>query len=294
MPGFYRQFVFALLTSFAVAASGHKQPLDIQVDVISHAGHAAEVLTMEERRSGMPVYSLDFQIHHKAAYLRKLLAELARDTKDEEKGKRRSKARVLVIGHSIGCLIASKLAAQSEFDDVDKFVLLMPVIQWVEQGLSPLVQHFGITPAGLVVLGHLVDRMPDSLMRFLVDAQMTAVDHCEWKDVVLTGLCRTVIHNVFYMTRTEVKNVRDLPLHLLGAGALARMFFIFSPDNDNYTPPHLIAKMVECVPEAEVAYLPSFVPHAFVQSLESIHHVVGVITDFMHKKALFSTQISCL
>ena len=274
LPLFYRNFGLTFLRMFPDAL--------VQMDIIGHAGHVKRAMTAREAAAGSPVYSLRFQIEHKAHYLRSLIRNLHPST------------RLVLVGHSIGCFVIAELFSRDEFRDAcAHLIFLMPTVQWLEAGLSPFIKHVAIKPTGLRLIGHLAEHLPKPLLRQLLSLQGDEGHASQaQKEIILDAfLCRTVIHNVFYMARTEVRDVRDLPLHLLSPQLVEKSFFMFTP-SDPYTPVELVHDMTRQIPSIRAEYLPARVPHAFVGCDESIRDVCLMIYSFLSTKGYFLKPIS--
>ena len=260
-PTFYRQFVLTLLSSLGSTPA--------RIEVVGHAGHSRGALSRAEADEGGPVYSLDFQTEHKARYVGSLVSGLHRST------------RLVLLGHSIGGLIAARLAVRGELEShVGRVVHLMSTVQRLEEGLHPLIRHFALSRPGLFSMGVMARLVPLSVLQACLaarasDPQDPAAQ--QQNAFILHGfLSRTVIHNVLYMARTEVRDVVELPLALFPPQAVRRSLFLFAPE-DPYTPPHLIARLAQAIPDARILQTSPEVPHAFVGCRDAIIQVCMMI-----------------
>ncbi|KAG5855998.1 hypothetical protein ANANG_G00003060 [Anguilla anguilla] len=157
--GFYRTFLQTVHQAF-----GRRHP----VWAVSHAGHCAPPGSMRMTTAGSPgmqiedVFGLNGQVEHKLAFLREHVPR---------------EAKLVLIGHSIGCYIIIEMMKRDPELQVLKSVLLFPTIERMAvtpQGrvMTPVLRrlrHVAYLPVFLLSL------LPQSLQATVVKVALRAV-----------------------------------------------------------------------------------------------------------------------
>ena len=209
-------------------------------------------------------FSLEDQVDHKLAYI------------EQEAAERKS---LILIGHSIGCLVVLKMLQHLNPVRVKKVILLFPVIERVS--LSPRALSWQsylwsfLQGPFLFVVGMIFKLTPSFMWTYFWKYYFCAtplghLDHLTEGMMVLNEKC---MYNLLQYARYEMKRINDPPLDLIGKNIHKTVFYYGVKDHWNVD--SCYKDMVARYP-GKVHLLPSHVPHSFVV------HASDEVADIVH------------
>ena len=230
-----------------------------EVSVVSHAGHSpghAKTTNTENEVEMQPSardwYSLEDQIAHKMAFLKK------HENKDS----------LYLVGHSIGCWIVLQMLRQLEPSRVKKVVLLFPTVEKMSvtpngQKMAPLFTAWR-TPFTAMIW--LISFVPNWFKQYALSwyFHTTPQDHLEHVVQATININSKCMYNILCMADQEMKEVVEPPLEIIDNN-IDKLAFYYGAD-DKWTLTSCYEDMKYRHPDKDINLCKSNFPHAFVES----------------------------
>ena len=249
------------VVSHAGHSPGHIRPLEGQRPAQS-APSSAEYAVKESEKDW---YSLEDQIAHKMAYLRKHAS---------------GKDSLFLVGHSIGSWMILKMLQELEPRRVKKVALLFPTIEKMSvtpngQKLSPL---FTTLRRPFTALVWLLSTFPNFFRRFLLNRYFhtTPPEHVEHMAEATMNINSRSMYNILRMAHQELADVVDPPLQVIDEHM--DKIVIYYGVGDRWNVESCFDDMTARYPDMDVHLCPNGFPHAFVECASN------EMAEFVHSK----------
>ena len=221
------------------------------VSVLSQAGHSPGLIKPVDSL-GRDWYSLEDQIDHKMAYVKKQAAD---------------KGVLYLVGHSIGCYIALQMLKQLPPSKVKKVILLFPAMERLAltpngKFWAPLCTTFRYPVVGLITLfSWLPDALKRALFKMYYSAVQTPPEHVKHMIQATMNLTGPSFYNILCMAHQELEEV-ELPVDSISEN-IDKLVFYYGSD-DSWTLKSCYEDMAERFPDRDVNLCTSGYMHAFV------------------------------
>ncbi|XP_064159510.1 lipid droplet-associated hydrolase isoform X2 [Anguilla rostrata] len=263
--GFYRTFLQTVHQAF-----GRRHP----VWAVSHAGHCAPPGSMRMTTAGSPgmqiedVFGLNGQVEHKLAFLREHVPR---------------EAKLVLIGHSIGCYIIIEMMKRDPELQVLKSVLLFPTIERMAvtpQGrvMTPVLRQLRYV-AYLPVF--LLSLLPQSLQATVVKVALRAV-RCLDLSVIPAALSLFNVDcaaNAMYMGSQEMVQVLGRDDSTIRQN-LDKLIFYYGA-TDSWCPVQYYQDVRADFPRGNIRLCGKGYRHAFV--LDAGAEVAAMVTEWVRQ-----------
>lgn len=230
------------------------------VSVVSHAGHSpghskddsnVESGIDLEVHSSSDWYSLEDQIAHKIAFLRKY----------------EGRQSLYLVGHSIGCWIILQMLHQLDPSRVKKIVLLFPTVEKMcitpnGQRLAPL---FTTWRKPFTTLVWFASWIPAWCKQYFLKHYFhtTPEDHLEHITQATINIDSKCMYNILCMADQEMKEVVEPPLDVIDRN-IDKLVFYYG-DEDRWTVKSCYENMKARYPDKDINLCKNKFPHAFVE-----------------------------
>ena len=193
---------------------------------------------------------------------------------------RNEEAKLHIIGHSVGSYVGVNVAAILPDNVVASYTGLFPTVEHIVQGSNAVIRPIflpGVRHA-LSGLAGLLGYLPRWLLKGVSSLFAQEAKGGGTLDIVASLAEYSVVHNILYMSQTEMVDIKDIPHEVLGKVAGKATFYYAGVDG--WVPDHLIPKMeehLETLTQRKVGSTPACsaprvirdateAPHAFVLS----------------------------
>ncbi|XP_076064350.1 lipid droplet associated hydrolase sturkopf [Oratosquilla oratoria] len=227
-----------------------------QVWVISHAGHTAMSHSSVIPGNG-EVFGYMDQVQHKLDFINDYVP---------------SCARIIFVGHSIGCKIILDILSRLKTKiqdtsriEIDKSFMLFPTVERMKESpngekLWPVLALFRWF---IILLGFFASVLPQFLKVWLVSLYFWRKDVPECcKNATLDLLRPSVIRNVLFMAYQELCIVQQLDIELINQH-LCNIHWYYG-FNDDWCPRSYYYDLVRSLPDIRADLCSEGIEHAFV------------------------------
>ena len=242
----------------------------LDVSVVSNAGQSPGCykVSVGSSSTASDWFCLQDQVGHKLSYL------------EQEAAERKS---LILIGHSIGCLVVLKMMEKLDPARVKKVILLFPVIERV--ALSPKAQSrmsclWSFLQGPFLFIAWVIFRLTPSFIwsyfwkYYFSDSPLEHFDSLAEGMMLLNEKC---LYNLLQYARFEMNNIREPPLDLINKNIHKTVFYYGAKDSWNVE--NCYQNMAARYP-GKVHLLPSHVKHAFVE------HASDEVANIVHSNIL--------
>ena len=240
----------------------HKGTLD--VCVVSHAGHSPGTKKIKTTRDSNDWYSLQDQVDHKIAFVNQYYPRLK---------------SLYLIGHSIGSHVALKMLDDSPA--MKKCILLFPAIErFAETPNARWQRPFYTTFRWLAIFSLWLSTLlfPLSFRKFVLQKRFNSSPKPHRNSFISATLSisTTSLYSILCMADDEIKNVKELPAHIISKHHDSLVLYYGIGDRWNL--PSFYQELIDRFPLVDVTLCSRGLKHAFI--LKSSNEVA----EFCHKK----------
>ena len=250
----------------------------VNVAVVSHAGHSPgcyreggefETPSSAVAEDGRRWFSLEDQVQHKMAYLEEAVSP---------------SSELIIIGHSIGCYVATQMLKQIRTDRVKKVLMLFPVMERIAEsrnGQTFYRFYYGFLKMLLVFFVGFISLLPYTMQRML-----HWLCQCMKEPSLQLPLVEGSLHltsagswfNILSMAHQELQEVKQLDATMLEK--YGPKFVLYYGKLDRWVPDDVYATTKEAFPLCEVVQCKRGCQHAFVEKESDISY----IAKFVHSR----------
>jgi len=230
----------------------------LDVSVVSNAGQSpgcykASSATGSYSSKASDWFCLQDQVKHKLAYL------------EQEAAERNS---LILIGHSIGCLVVLKMMEKLDPTRVKKVILLFPVIERV--ALSPKARSkvsylWSFLQGPFLIVAWIMFKLTPSFIWSYIWKYYFSKSPLEHFDCLTEGMMllnEKCLYNLLQYARYEMNKIQEPPLDLISKNINKTVFYYGAKDSWNVE--NCYQNMAARYP-GKVHLLPPHVKHAFVE-----------------------------
>ena len=250
----------------------------VNVAVVSHAGHSPgcyreggefETPSSAVAEDGRRWFSLEDQVQHKMAYLEEAVSP---------------SSELIIIGHSIGCYVATQMLKQIRADRVRKVLMLFPTIERIAeskngQALRPIFS--GLLKMLFVYIAGFISILPYTVQRTLLHMHLYTKGLSSYPHIVEGGwhlMSAGSWYNILSMAHQEMQVVKQLDASMLEK--YSNRFVLYYGEKDPWVPDDAYAITKERFPQCEVVQDEGGCRHAFVENIAD----VSCVAKFVHSR----------